>query len=140
MAGQIPLLIETSGRNHSVPDHFETFTKTFDNGASTDNDGALFYAERDTIIDSAFAVCNDTDGDSDLTFTIKQAPSGTAIGSATAVSSAMAVTEANVVATGTIDVTNNLVPAGSVVFVDVGGTSDAGSFVSLVQVRTRTRV
>ena len=138
MAGQIPLLIEASGRNHSVPDHFETFTKTFDNGASTDNDGAFFYAERDTIIDSAFAVCNDADAD--LTFTIKQAPSGTAIASATAVSSAMAVTAANVVVTGTIIATNNLVPAGSVVYVDVGGTSDTGSFVSLVQVRTRTRV
>ena len=139
MAGQIPLHIEASGRNHSVPDHFETFTKTYDNAQSTDNDGALFYAERDTIIDSAFAVHNDSD--TDLTFTIKQAPSGTALGSATAVSSAMAVTTANVVVTGTIDATNNLVPAGSVVYVDVGGTADSGgSWVSLVQVRTRTRI
>tara|TARA_R100000234_G_scaffold14294_1_gene7883 strand:- start:12170 stop:12574 length:405 start_codon:yes stop_codon:yes gene_type:complete len=116
----------------------ETHTRIFADGTTTDNTGAWFYCERDTIVDAAFAVS--IDADSDLTFTLKHAPSGTAVGSATAITNAMGVTTADTTVTGTIDTDNNLVPAGSWIHIVVAGTADAAAHVCSVQMRIRTRI
>ena len=120
------------------PDHFQILTKHFPSGTTSDNNGPFFYCERDTVIDAAFAASEDADAD--LTFTIKHAPSGTVVASATAITNAMAVTAADTIVEGTIDTANNLVPAGSIVHIVVGGTADGAAMASMVQCRFRTRV
>ena len=134
MAGEIALPIQ------ECPDLIcHIMTKTFDGGTATDNTGPWFYCERDTIIDAAFAVSEDADAD--LTFMLVKAASGTAVGSGTDILSAvMAVTVADTTVTGTLDETENLVPAGSWVHIEVAGTADTAAAVATVQVRIRTRV
>ncbi len=132
MAGSIP--VEVS----QYPDDFQTLVKHFPSGTTSDNTGPLFYCERDTVIDAAFA--SSEDADSDLTFTIKHAPSETVVGSATAITDAMAVTVADKIVTGVINTDTNFVPAGSIVHVVVGGAADGTAESSMVQVRYRTRI
>lgn len=132
MAGSIPVDVT------NYPDDFQTLVKHFPSGTTSDSNGPLFYCERDTVIDAAFAASEDADAN--LTFTIKHAPSGTVVASATAITNAMAVTDADTIVTGTIDTTTNFVPAGSIVHVVVGGAADDTSAHSFVQVRFRTRI
>tara|TARA_R110001592_G_scaffold114195_1_gene313804 strand:+ start:217 stop:660 length:444 start_codon:yes stop_codon:yes gene_type:complete len=145
MAGQTPLLIEASGRNHSVPDHFQDIVVQLSTKADTPadvDDSVLFYAERDTVVDSAFIVT--TKEDADQTFQLKRITvvSGSAQdpdSAGTALSNAQVLAAAYTPYTFTLVETENLIPAGSMVAINIEGTGSAEMEVT-VQMRIRTRV
>ena len=73
MAGQTPLLIESDGTNHSVPDHFQDVVVIL-NTAATPVDGddtIIFYAERETVVDKV-VFWSGTGSDADQTFQLKR--------------------------------------------------------------------
>jgi len=141
MAGQIPLLIESNGRNHSVPDHFQDIVVQLSTKADTPadvDDSVLFYAERDTVVDAAFIVT--TKEDSDQTFQLKRITSTQdPDGAGTALSNAQVLAAAYTPYTFTLVETENLIPAGSMVAINIEGAGTAEMEVT-VQMRIRTRV
>jgi hypothetical protein len=141
MAGYTPLLIESDGRNHSVPDHFQDIVVQLSTKADIPadvDDSVLFYAERDTVVDAAFIVT--TKEDADQTFQLKRIASAQDPDSAgTAFSNAQVLAAAYTPYTLTITETENLIPAGSMVAINIEGTGTADMEVT-VQMRIRTRV
>tara|TARA_R110002020_G_scaffold114056_2_gene262371 strand:- start:1423 stop:1854 length:432 start_codon:yes stop_codon:yes gene_type:complete len=141
MAGYTPLLIESDGRNHSVPDHFQDIVVQLSTKADIPadvDDSVLFYAERDTVVDAAFIVT--TKEDADQTFQLKRIAATQDPDSAgTAFSNAQVLAAAYTPYTLTITETENLIPAGSMVAINIEGTGTADMEVT-VQMRIRTRV
>ena len=141
MAGYTPLLIESDGRNHSVPDHFQDIVVQLSTAADTPadaDDSVLFYAERDTVVDSAFIVT--TKEDADQTFQLKRIVSAQDPDDAgTAFSNAQVLAAAYTPYALTITETENLIPDGSMVAINIEGTVTAAMEVT-VQMRIRTRV
>ena len=127
MAGSTP--IETT----ELPDFHQILPITL-NGV-VDSDVHLFYAERDTVLESAWVVCGTNDADA--TFTLKKASSGN-ITSGTAVSAARSISAtAGTPLQFSIVATENLIPAGSWVGIDITGTSTAADCSVTLRVRTR---
>ena len=140
MAGQTPLLIESDGTNHSVPDHFQDVVVIL-NTAATPVDGddtIIFYAERETVVDKV-VFWSGTGSDADQTFQLKRITSGQdPDGAGTAFTTALSITAANTPYSATITTTENIIPAGSMVAVNIEGTGSAMDVG--VQLRIRTRV
>lgn len=137
MSGQIPLLIESNGTNHSVPDHFETVSFFLKEANIATGDDILFHiCERETVVDSINI--RGTTGDGNIAFSFKKAPDTTALASGQAFASATGLaTETKKAAT--IDTAHNIIEAGSVIGVDI--TDSNGTVDNLiVTMRIRTRV
>lgn len=103
------------------------------------NNQVIFYAERDTVLDGATVRMNQ--GDDDATFTLTVCADGTAPGSGTACSNALthATSLNNKVSTWTITETENLIPAGSALCVNVTGTSTAIGAAITLRLRSTVR-
>lgn len=142
MAGYTPLLIESDGRNHSVPDHFQDIVISVgglqvEGNPGTNDDIVLFYAERDTVIDSAFVI--PTSSDADQTFTLKRITSGQDPNSAgTAITNTILAATLYQPETFTVVATENLIPAGSMVGLNIVNNRTDGHIT--IQMRIRTRV
>ena len=136
MSGQIPLLIESNGTNHSVPDHFETVNYYINGATSATDDVLLHICERETVVDSIIVRSPTTDAD--IAFSFKKAPDGTALASGQAFASATAL-ETETKKAALIDTAHNIIEAGSVIGVDI---TDASASVDnlIVTMRIRTRV
>jgi len=138
MAGQIPLLIESNGRNHSVPDHFETvsfFLKEAD--VASGDDLLLHICERETVVDSIYI--RGEDGDNNIQFAFKKAPDGTGIASGQAFGLAIGIA-AETKKAATIDSLHNIIEAGSVIGVDITDPSSSTLDNVIITMRIRTRV
>tara|TARA_R100000234_G_scaffold8430_2_gene5213 strand:- start:762 stop:1169 length:408 start_codon:yes stop_codon:yes gene_type:complete len=103
------------------------------------NNQALFYAERDTVLDGA--AMRATVGDDDATFTLEVCADGTAPGSGTDCTNALthATSNNNKALSWTITETENLIPAGSALCMHVGGTSTARLMCIVLRLRTKIR-
>ena len=134
MSGQIPLLIESNGTNHSVPDHFETVNYYINGTTAVGDDVLLHICERETVVDSIIVRSPTTDIDVAASF--KKAPSATALVSGQAFAS-FAVLAANTNKTATIDTAHNIVEAGSSIGIDI---TTAGGADLMITMRIRTRV
>ena len=134
MSGQIPLLIESGGINHSVPDHFETVNYYINGATAATDDVLLHICERETVVDSIIVRSPTADGDVAASF--KKAPSATALTSGQAFAS-FSVLVANTNKTATIDTDHNIVEAGSSIGIDI---TTAGGADLLITMRIRTRV
>ena len=103
-----------------------------------DIDTHLFYAERDTVIESAFVVYATGDTNNDATFALRKGSSGDIV-NGTLISNAILLPVGSV---GTpvaysLVAGENIIPAGSWVGVDVNGTSTASHLSITLRVRTR---
>jgi len=127
MAGYTPLLIESDGRNHSVPDHFQDVVVILNDQNDPLDNKPFFYAERDTVVDAVFITAAAASG----TLTLKTTASGTP-----AITNAHTITTS--FAAATVDPANNLVPAGTSITADFSGASNNDMVV--IQMRIRTRV
>lgn len=127
MAGQTPLLIEASGRNHSVPDHFQDVVVILNDADNPVDNKPIFYAERDLVVDAVFITAASAAG----SLTLKTTATGTP-----SITSAHTITTS--FAAATVDTTNNLVPAGSAITADF--STPNGNDMVVVQMRIRTRV
>ena len=137
MAGYTPLLIESDGRNHSVPDHFETVSFYLKETNIASSDDLLFHiCERDTVVDSILIRGKDDDANINLTF--KKAADGTAITSGQAFALKIGLVS-NTKGVATIDTAHNFIEAGSVIGVDITD-SDAAVDNMIITMRIRTRV
>tara|TARA_R110002051_G_scaffold320778_2_gene406788 strand:- start:316 stop:741 length:426 start_codon:yes stop_codon:yes gene_type:complete len=140
MAGVPVLEIDSTGRGSNVPDDFQTITfglteATLDNVDSP----IIYYAERDTVIDSAVFIAGDTDVAA-VSFILKSCSSGQDVESAgTAFTTSITAFTANVPVLATIDTDNNIIPAGSFVACDIGDTASTINSM-LIQMRIRTRI
>ena len=140
MAGSTPLLIDSNGTNHSVPDHFQDIVVILNTAATPvdADDTVIFYAERDTVVDKV-VFWSGTGGDADQTFQLKRITSGQDPDSAgTAFTTALSIAAANTPYSATITTTENLIPAGSLIAVNIEGTGSAMDVG--IQIRIRTRV
>tara|TARA_R110002051_G_scaffold321720_2_gene410185 strand:+ start:44 stop:472 length:429 start_codon:yes stop_codon:yes gene_type:complete len=141
MAGRAPLVIDSSGINHSVPDHFQDIVIQLNpqSGALADvDDSVLYYAERDTVVDAAFITASAADGDQTLQLKRLDADTTDPDSAGTAFSNAQVVAAAYTPYTLTITETENFIPAGSMVAVNVETDGTAGQVT--IQLRIRTRV
>ena len=145
MAGQTPLFIEASGRNHSVPDHFQDVVVIL-NTATTPvdtSDTIIFYAERETVVDKV-VFWSGTGSDTDQSFQLKRIASAQdPDGAGTAFTTALSITAANTPFSATLTAvsgipTENIIPAGSMIAVNIEGTGSAMDVG--IQLRIRTRV
>jgi len=140
MAGVTPLHIESDGTNHSVPNHFQDIVVQLTTAASAAadvDDSVIFYAERDTVVDSAFIVASA--GDADQTVQLKRITSAQDPDSAgTAFTNAQVVAAAYTPYTFTLTTTENIIPAGSMVAVNIENAGTAGEIT--VQMRIRTQL
>lgn len=127
MAGYTPLLIESDGRNHSVPDHFQDVVVILNDGDNPLDNKQIFYTERDTVIDAVFITAATAAG----TLTLKTNASGTP-----SITNAHTITTS--FAAATVDPENNLVPAGSSITADF--STPTGNDMVVIQMRIRTRV
>ena len=135
MAGQTPLLIESDGRNHSVPDHFETVNYYINGATGTSDDVLLHICERETVVDSIVVRSPSTDTNAAASF--KKAPSATALASGQAFASFSSGVVANTNKPATIDIDHNIVEAGSSIGIDI---TTAGGTDLMITMRIRTRV
>lgn len=127
MAGYTPLLIESDGRNHSVPDHFQDVVVMLNDQNDPVDNKAIFYAERDTVVDAVFITAAAANG----TLTLKTTAAGTP-----SITNAHTITTS--FAAATVDADNNLVPAGSAITADF--STPTGNDMVVIQMRIRTRV
>ena len=134
MSGQIPLLIESGGINHSVPDHFETVNYYINGNTAAGDDVLLHICERETVVDSI--IVRSPTADADVAASFKKAPSATALASGQAFAS-FTVLVADTNNTATIDTAHNIVEAGSSIGIDI---TTAGGADLLITMRIRTRV
>ena len=139
MAGSTPILIESDGTNHGVPDFHQTisFQLSEPNLAAADN-SVIFYAERDTVVESVVFTSASTDAN--ITIDLKSCPSGTgpAAGGTEVITQVVGVTAWTPVA-ATIDTTENIVPAGSFLALAIVDGSANADYLH-VQMRIRTRI
>ena len=141
MAGQTPLVIDSSGVNHSVPDHFQDVVVNITGvGAvlADADDFVIYYAERDTVVDAVFMISSV--GDANDTFGLKRITSGQDPDSAgTAFTNLQVAAAAYTPYTLTITETENYIPAGSMVALNTEiDTASVGNLT--IQMRLRTRV
>ena len=141
MAGQTPLVIDSSGVNHSVPDHFQDVVVNITGvGAvlADADDFVIYYAERDTVVDAVFMISSV--GDPNDTFGLKRITSGQDPDSAgTAFTNLQVAAAAYTPYTLTITETENYIPAGSMVALNTEiDTASVGNLT--IQMRLRTRV
>ena len=125
MAGETVLPIQ------ETPDFIQDITWN----APTEGNGYFYYCERDTVVDSVVAI---NDGaDAGLTVDITKGAGGTSI-----LSSAITIAAADTTGVGTLDTSENLVPAGTWLHLTYAdGTSDADSTAGLcIQARIRTTI
>ena len=135
MAGQTPLLIESDGSNHSVPDHFETVNYYINGATAATDDVLLHICERETVVDNIVVRSPNTDTDAAASF--KKAPSATALASGQAFASFGSGVVANTNKSATIDTAHNIVEAGSSIGIDI---TTAGGTDLMITMRIRTRV
>lgn len=127
MAGSTPI------ESTELPDFHQIIPITL-NGV-VDSDVHLLYAERDLVLESAWIVCGVND--SDATLTLKKNSSG-AIAAGTAVSSARTINSlAGTPLQFSLVATENIIPAGSWLGIDITGTSTAADCSVTLRVRTR---
>ena len=135
MAGQTPLLIESDGSNHSVPDHFETVNYYINGATAVTDDVLLHICERETVVDSI--VVRSPNVDTNAAASFKKAPSATALASGQAFASFSSGVAANTNKSVTIDIDHNIVEAGSSIGIDI---TTAGPTDLMITMRIRTRV
>lgn len=137
MAGQLPLIIDSNGVNHSVPDHFETVSFFLKETNVASSDDLLFHiCERTTVVDSILIRGKDTDANINLSF--KKAADGTAIASGQPFALKIGLVS-NTKGVATIDTAHNVIEAGSVIGVDITD-SDPTVDNLIITMRIRTRV
>jgi hypothetical protein len=127
MAGYTPLLIESDGINHSVPDHFQDVVVILNDQNDPLSAKPIFYAERDTVVDAVFITAAAASG----TLTLKTTASGTP-----SITNAHTITTS--FAAATVDAENNLVPAGTAITADFSSASNNDMVVVQMRIRTRT--
>lgn len=123
MPGENPLPISVT------PDFAQDVTFT---GAIAEDvaDGYFYYAERDLVVDAVHAI-TDT-ADNDMTVDIKKGAGGTSV-----LSSVITTGTVDTIAAGTVSPTENFVPAGTILHLDVANVNSATGV--LVQMRIRTK-
>lgn len=132
MPGEKPLPIDVT------PDFLQTITLNFNSVVGTDQ--ALFFCERDTVVDKATLLF--TTGDSDDTYSLRHCTSGTAPGSGVLFTDVVTAVVANTPKHFTLVETTNIVPAGSFIALDlaqVGGGSTAKEGIIQLRIRTKRR-
>lgn len=134
MAGLTPIEIT------ELPDFYQTISLvlTEQNIAAADN-GAIFYAERDTVIESIHFTSPATDA-TNLTIDLKVCPSGTGplAGGTDLITQITSLTAWTPVA-ATIDTTANIVPEGSFVAIVIADSTPTVDNLH-IQMRIRTRI
>ena len=132
MPGEKPLPIDVT------PECMQTVVLNFNSAVGTDQ--ALFFCERDTVIDKASLVF--TTGDGDDTYALRHCTSGTAPGSGVLFTDVVTAVVANTPKHFTLVETTNIVPAGSFVALDLtqgGGSSTAKEGIIQLRIRTKRR-
>ena len=123
------------------PDQFETIVVQLSTAADTPadaDDTLLYYAERDTVVDAAFIMT--TTSDADQTYQLKRLDAATTDpdSAGTAFSDAKVLSAVYTAFEYTITPTENFIPAGSMIAINIEGTGTAAMEVT-VQLRIRTR-
>ena len=132
MPGEKPLPIDVT------PDFMQTVVLNFNSAVGTDQ--ALFFCERDTVIDRATLVF--TTGDSDDTYALRHCTPTTAPGSGVLFTDVVTAVVANTPKHFTLVETTNIVPAGSFFALDLtqgGGSSTAKEGIIQLRIRTKRR-
>jgi len=141
MAFYQPLEIDSSGVNHSVPDHFEDICVNLTvANFPDDSQFPVYYAERNTVIDAIIILPRTVDAG--VKINVTNCASGTAPQSGTVIGTTTGVS-ADSPQSLTINTDNNFVPAGSYVGIhlfDADGTSASTTDFLTVQLRVRTRI
>ena len=135
MAGENTIL------SSQYPDQFQNIVvqlATAADAAADADDSLVYYAERDTVIDAAILMA--TAGDADQTIQLKRLDSATTDpdSAGTAFSNAQVVAAAYTAYELTITTTENFIPAGSMVAVNIENAGTAGEIT--LQLRFRTRI
>ena len=123
------------------PDQFQNIVvqlATAADAAADADDSLVYYAERDTVVDAAILMA--TAGDADQTIQLKRLDSATTDpdSAGTAFSNAQVVAAAYTAYELTITTTENFIPAGSMVAVNIENAGTAGEIT--LQLRFRTRI
>tara|TARA_R100000664_G_C2715741_1_gene110924 strand:+ start:104 stop:514 length:411 start_codon:yes stop_codon:yes gene_type:complete len=123
------------------PDQFQNVVvqlATAADAAADVDDSLVYYAERDTVIDAAFLMA--TASDADQTIQLKRLDSATTDpdSAGTAFSNAQVIAAAYTPYELTITTTENFIPAGSMVAVNIENAGTAGEIT--LQLRLRTRI
>ena len=138
MAGQTPLLIESDGTNHSVPDHFETVSFYLKEANLTvSDDVALHICERETVVDSILVRAASTDNTFVARF--RKCSDGQSYVAGQAFASIEGGLTNHVVKRATIDEAHNVIEAGSVITMDPTVSGDVSDNM-VITMRIRTRV
>ena len=135
MAGENTIL------SSQYPDQFQNIVvqlATAADAAADADDSLVYYAERDTVVDAAILMA--TAGDADQTIQLKRLDSATTDpdSAGTAFSNAQVVAAAYTAYELTITTTENFIPAGSMVAVNIENAGTAGEIT--LQLRFRTRI
>jgi len=135
MAGENTIL------SSQYPDQFQNIVvqlATAADAAADADDSLVYYAERDTVIDAAILMA--TAGDADQTIQLKRLDSATTDpdSAGTAFSNAQVVAAAYTAYELTITTTENFIPAGSMIAVNIENAGTAGEIT--LQLRFRTRI
>jgi hypothetical protein len=136
MAGETVLPIQ------ECPDLICSYiTKSWGTSDNTLEDRIMFYCERDTIVDSFHAGCNQADTGAAVVLTAAPVADDNTItfGSAVAISSSVSIATGDTLNAGTMTETANLVPAGYIIYIDATNLDDANADIH-VQMRIRTRI
>lgn len=132
MPGEKPLPIDVT------PDFLQTITLNFNSVVGTDQ--ALFFCERDTVVDKATLLF--TTGDDGDTYSLRHCTPTTAPGSGVLFTDVVTAVVANTPKHFTLVETTNIVPAGSFIALDLtqaGGSSTAKEGIIQLRIRTKRR-
>ena len=136
MAGENPIDVS------QYPDQFQNIVvqlATAADAAADVDDSLVYYAERDTVIDAAILMA--TAGDADQTIQLKRLDSATTDpdSAGTAFSNAQVIAAAYTPYELTITATENYIPAGSMVAVNIENAGTAGEITLQLRLRTRLK-
>ena len=124
------------------PDQFQNIVVQLSTSADAPadaDDSLVYYAERDTVIDAAILMT--TAGDADQTIQLKRLDSATTDpdSAGTAFSNAQVIAAAYTPYELTITTTENYIPAGSMVAVNIENAGTAGEITLQLRLRTRLK-